>query len=64
MIMEVASLMQAIDMGDVRGVMTAVTMAAFGGIVWWAYRRGNRERFEADAMLPFADEPEHREDGR
>jgi len=46
----------AIDMGVVRGLITALTMAVYAGIFWWAYRRGNRARFEADALLPFADE--------
>jgi cytochrome c oxidase cbb3-type subunit 4 len=45
----------AIDMGTVRGVITALTMAVFFGIAWWAYHRGNRERFEADALLPFSE---------
>ncbi|MBW2295040.1 MAG: cbb3-type cytochrome c oxidase subunit 3 [Deltaproteobacteria bacterium] len=44
------------DMGFVRGLITLLTMAVFVGITWWAYHRGNRERFEADAMLPFSDE--------
>jgi cytochrome c oxidase cbb3-type subunit 4 len=45
-----------IDMGFVRGLITLLTMAVFFGITWWAYHRGNRERFEADAMLPFAED--------
>ena len=58
--MEPTSLMHWIDMGDVRGVIAVLTMLAFGGIVWWAYRSGNRERFEADARLPFDDEESER----
>jgi len=46
----------SLDMGLIRGLITALTMVVYGGIFWWAYRRGNRERFEADALLPFADE--------
>jgi cytochrome c oxidase cbb3-type subunit 4 len=46
------------DMGVVRGVITIATMICFLGICWWAYRSGNRSRFEEDAMLPFADEVE------
>lgn len=45
-----------IDMGVVRGLITLLTMAVFFGITWWAYHRGNRERFEADALLPFTDD--------
>jgi len=54
--MEPTSVAGGIDMGVVRGAITALTMAVYAGIFWWAYRKGNRERFEADAMLPFADE--------
>lgn len=48
----------SLDMGFVRGLITALTMFVFLCITWWAYHRGNRERFEADAMMPFLeDEP-------
>jgi cytochrome c oxidase cbb3-type subunit 4 len=46
----------AINMGVIRGVITALTMAVFVGIACWAYHRGNRERFEADALLPFSED--------
>jgi cytochrome c oxidase cbb3-type subunit 4 len=45
-----------VDMGVVRGLITVLTMAVFFGITWWAYHRGNRKRFDADAMLPFSDD--------
>jgi cytochrome c oxidase cbb3-type subunit 4 len=44
------------DMGDVRGLITIITMFTFIGICWWAYHSKNRDRFEQDALLPFADE--------
>lgn len=44
------------DTGDVRGVITVVTLATFLGICWWAYRSDNRQRFEEDAQLPFVDD--------
>ncbi len=44
-------------MGEFRGVITIATMLVFSGICWWAFRSGNRRRFEEDALLPFADEP-------
>ncbi len=44
------------EMGWMRGVITVLTLAVFLGICWWAYRPGNKSRFEADAMLPFADD--------
>jgi cytochrome c oxidase cbb3-type subunit 4 len=42
-----------LDMGDMRGAITVVTMVCFLGIFWWAYRSGNRRRFEEDAQIPF-----------
>ena len=45
-----------ISMGTVRGLIAALTMGTFLGIVWWAYRPGNRGRFEADALLAFEDD--------
>jgi cytochrome c oxidase cbb3-type subunit 4 len=43
------------DMGDARGAITVITMICFLGIFWWAYRSGNRRRFEEDALIPFLD---------
>jgi cytochrome c oxidase cbb3-type subunit 4 len=37
----------------VRGLITALSLACFVGIVIWAYSPGNRARFEQDARLPF-----------
>ncbi len=45
-----------VDIGFVRGVITALTMAVFFGITWWAYHRGNRKRFEEDALMVFGDD--------
>ncbi|MDJ0852056.1 MAG: cbb3-type cytochrome c oxidase subunit 3 [Myxococcota bacterium] len=46
------------DIGEVRGIIAAVTMLAFLGVAWWAYRPRNRDRFEEDALYPFLDEAE------
>lgn len=47
------------DAGLLKGLIAIVTMTTFLGICWWAYRPGNRERFEEDAMLAFGeDEPQ------
>jgi cytochrome c oxidase cbb3-type subunit 4 len=43
---------------DLQGYITLITFLTFLGICWWAYRSGNRQRFEQDAMLPFLDDPE------
>ncbi len=45
-------------MGEVRGIIAAVTMFAFFGVAWWAYRPRNRDRFEEDALYPFIDDAE------
>lgn len=45
------------DINDLRSVMTVVSLLTFLGIVWWAYGlKGNRQRFDEAANLPFADE--------
>ena len=46
--------MELID--DVRAAMTVITFLVFLGIVWFAYSRRNRARFEEAAQLPFADD--------
>jgi len=45
------------DLGEFRGWITVITLLTFLGICWWAYRSGNRQRFEQDALLPFLDDP-------
>jgi len=42
--------------GLAQGFITLLTFLVFIGICVWAYRPGNRERFEDDARLPFDDE--------
>jgi len=44
------------DLNTLRGLTTLLVMFAFLGICWWAYSSRNKERFEQDALLPFADE--------
>jgi cytochrome c oxidase cbb3-type subunit 4 len=43
------------DSGILTGIVTAVFIAVFIGIVWWAYSKGNKQRFEEDARMPFDD---------
>ncbi|MCD0504221.1 cbb3-type cytochrome oxidase subunit 3 [Bordetella petrii] len=38
----------------ITGIMTAVSMATFFGIVWWAYSRGRQAANRESALLPFA----------
>jgi len=44
------------DLGLMRGLITLLTLLTFIGICWWAYRSGNRARFEEDGRLAFGDE--------
>ncbi len=44
------------DINVFRGVSTLLALLAFLGVVWWAYSGKNKERFEEDALLPFADD--------
>jgi len=43
------------DVNVLRGIITAVSLACFIGIVWWAYSPRNKQRFEQDARLPLDD---------
>jgi cytochrome c oxidase cbb3-type subunit 4 len=44
------------DINFLRSLVTAAALAAFLGIVWWAYAPARRSRFERDGWLPFDDE--------
>ncbi|MCS6785656.1 MAG: cbb3-type cytochrome c oxidase subunit 3 [Thiobacillaceae bacterium] len=44
------------DAGVIGSIVTVVLFVLFIGIVWWAYHRGNRKRFEEAAQLPFQEE--------
>jgi cytochrome c oxidase cbb3-type subunit 4 len=41
------------DINDARAYITLATFLTFLGICWWAYRGGNKARFEEDALMPF-----------
>ncbi|MDB5888920.1 MAG: Cbb3-type cytochrome oxidase component [Rhodocyclales bacterium] len=42
------------DINTLRSISTVICLAIFMGVVWWAYRRSNAERFHEASMLPFA----------
>ncbi|MFG6449461.1 cbb3-type cytochrome oxidase subunit 3 [Roseateles sp. BYS180W] len=44
------------DINALRSVVTVLLLVAFLGIVYWAYSRRNRERFEDMAALPLMEE--------
>jgi cytochrome c oxidase cbb3-type subunit 4 len=39
-----------------RSAVTVLAFVSFIGIVWWAYHRDSRSRFDEAAQLPFADD--------
>ena len=41
------------DITTLRILATLASFATFLAIACWAYSRGNRERFERDALIPF-----------
>ena len=44
------------DFGTIHSIYTVVLFASFIGIVWWAFGKQRKARFEEDANLVFADE--------
>lgn len=53
------------DINTLRGIVTVLSLAVFIGIVWWAFSRRNKKRFEKDALLPFeGDEVERKDHGK
>jgi cytochrome c oxidase cbb3-type subunit IV len=44
------------DIGTFRGVLTAILMLLFIGLVFWAYSRRRNEDFDAAARLPLDDD--------
>lgn len=45
------------DYGTLHSIATVAAIIAFAGVCWWAYRPGNRQRFEDDARLPLDNDP-------
>ncbi|MEO9103001.1 MAG: CcoQ/FixQ family Cbb3-type cytochrome c oxidase assembly chaperone [Burkholderiales bacterium] len=41
------------DINILRSIVTVALLLIFVGIVWWAFSRRNKHRFEEDALLPF-----------
>ena len=44
------------DSGTISGIVTAVFVIVFIGIVWWAYSGGNKQSFEDAGRLPFEED--------
>lgn len=46
------------DAGLLGSVVTVLFFVLFVVIVWWAYHRGNKQKFEDAANLPFQEDPD------
>lgn len=44
------------DAGTLGSVVTVLFFALFIGIVWWAFHRENKQKYEEAANLPFEEE--------
>lgn len=44
------------DAGIVGSAVTVLFFVIFVGIVWWAYHRGNKAKFDDAANLPFEED--------
>ena len=54
------------DTGTVGAISTVLVTIAFLGVCLWAFSPKLKKRFEEDAKLPFADEPQdkHKDDDK
>ena len=48
--------MNPVDINLLRSLVTVAALAAFLGIVWWAYGPARKERFERDGRLSLDEE--------
>lgn len=48
------------DINTLRTILLVLAFVCFVGIVWWAYSRRRRARFDEAANLPFADDSAER----
>lgn len=53
------------DNADLQALATVLTTVAFAIVVFWAYSKKNKKRFDEAANLPFADdEPDNKDKER
>ncbi|GLQ70724.1 cbb3-type cytochrome oxidase subunit 3 [Vibrio penaeicida] len=50
------------DIGTIHSTWTIVLFVSFLGVVWWAYGKSRKARFDEAANLVFADEQEPSEE--
>jgi len=48
------------DINDLRSITTAVMLAIFAAVVWWAFSGRHKQAFEEAAQLPLADDDSYR----
>ena len=44
------------DYGTFQGILTIIVMVVFFGIVWWAFSKRTKSRFDEAANVIFADD--------
>lgn len=44
------------DINDMRSAVTVLSLLSFVGIVFWAWSKRNKERFDEAAQLPLQDD--------
>ena len=49
---------EALALGLIRGIITAVLLGAFIGMVFWAYSTRREGEFEEASRMPLDDQPE------
>ncbi|EGQ8096410.1 cbb3-type cytochrome oxidase subunit 3 [Vibrio cholerae] len=47
------------DIGTIHSIWTIVLFVCFIGVVWWAYGKKRKARFDESANLIFADEEQN-----
>ncbi|OBT12185.1 cytochrome-c oxidase [Vibrio sp. UCD-FRSSP16_10] len=50
------------DISIIHSIWTIVLFVCFAGVVWWAFGKSRKTRFEEDANMIFADEPSSSKD--
>ena len=46
------------DAGTLGSIVTVLFFVLFVAILWWAFHRGNKQKFEDAANLPFREDAE------
>lgn len=52
------------DQGIIGSIFTVVVFVSFIGVVWWAFSKRNKDRFDEAANLVFDDEEKQNRDNQ